>query len=61
MDLLHFSCDGTFSIPAWRLVLIRVRKILMLCVGFICMLPTVVVHADADAYDGRLCMDGFMC
>ena len=59
MDLLHFSCDGTFSIPAWRLVLIRVRKILMLCVIFIFMLPTVAVHADA--YDGRLCMDGFMC
>ena len=22
MDLLHFSCDGTFSIPAWRVMLI---------------------------------------
>ena len=33
MDLLHLSCDGTFStIPAWRL---------MLCVGFILMLPIV--------------------
>ena len=41
MDLLHLSCDGTFSIPAWRLVLIRVRNILMLCVGFILMLPIV--------------------
>ena len=45
----------------FQLVLIRVRKILMLCVGFTFMLPTVVVHADADTNDGRLCMDGFMC
>ena len=54
--MLSFVC---MDISLFQLVLIRVRKILILCVGFILMLPTVDVYADA--YDGRLCMGGFMC
>ena len=54
--MLSYIC---MDISLFQLVLIRVRKILM-CVGFILMLPTVVVYADVDAYDQRLCMDGFM-
>ena len=56
--MLSYFCMAN---SLFQLVLIRVRKILMLCVGFIFMFPTVVVHADAEAYGGRLCMDGFMC
>ena len=56
--MLSYVC---MDISLFQLVLIRVRNILMLCVGFILLLPTVVVYADADTYDGRLWSDEFMC
>ena len=50
--MLSYVC---MDISLFQLVLIRVRNILML------LLPTVVVYADADTYDGRLWSDEFMC
>ena len=56
--MLSYVC---MDISLFQLVLVRVRNILMLCVEFILLLPTVVVYDDVDTYDGRLCIDEIMC